>query len=371
MSDIIVWSSAAGSGKTHAILQREAEFDCALTVTRSAAAQLIKRGWSKPCLTIYQATAKHVRHYVSRWAGGTVKSIASTRAIEDGGDAALRAWLEAAPSRRRRSPADEMAERLHGWNEGPLPLHQDEIGLWGRAQQLSFVLPLARWLEAGAPLADGPQSLGRVACDEFQDWSALEIRCALALGATLEGYGDAGQAIFAQAKGCPSGSLPAGWRMAKETRALGPSRRCGPELSLYAAGCLKGFVGLQESAWASHETTVQPWDSLDEPKTGLVLAFSRADGGRQFKSWGLRETWVRATELSKPNEKLCLATIHDAKGMEADDVFMLPWPDMPTKLAMCADPATMLLLYTAITRARKRLFIPRSLHWALQWKKDL
>lgn len=369
MSTIVTHRGLAGCGKTTAIVSRQHDFDGVFTYTNAAATILRARGWSGPCMTIYKATFPHVRNYVERAARRPNERAYSRRRISGAEDAALRRYVLDASGKYRRTASADISRRVHGWVNGdcPVNLESEEVLAMTDAK---YALPLARWLQDGAPLSpDGPR-FRKVLVDEVQDWSALELRALCAIAEHVEGYGDPFQAIFGSAKGVEPGQLPAAWRMTSSDNFLGRSRRVGAAAARAAAACVSEIDYIPVKDWAAdHETEVLSWDpEIDRPKRGLLLSHARHKSEKAVATMGLSNVWVRPHQSARPAEELCLATIYDAKGMEADDVYVNSWSDIRTREAFAGDPEAMLVLYVAITRARRRVFLPLSLGMVVNWR---
>lgn len=173
-------------------------------------------------------------------------------------------------------------------------------------------------------------------------------------------YGDPGQAIHLGSKGVPARDLPPAFALADETQTLSGGHRCGDPVASAAAAVLDDYWHRPASTFAAaHETSIAAWNPDLKPQTGLVLGYSRRTVAGKLKDWGTRDSWVvpNKTDCSK---ELAFSTIHSAKGSESPDVYLLPNRSLHDKIAR-RDPEALKVLYVAMTRARHRLFLPRSL----------
>jgi hypothetical protein len=281
------------------------------------------------------------------------------RKIRDTTDLALSDWVRSAPG---NSPQNVLEQELLGWYPelGPAPewLWTDPV-----PRGMSHSVALARWLDKGAPMNEneGLKELEFLAIDEAQDVSALELAAALKLvshSGTALAVGDPGQAIFQGHKGGEESELPPAWVWASESDILEKGYRCGYPVADAAAEVLRPYFEIPPEAFrAAHETTIHLWDpETHRPMTGLVLGHSRLKVEETAKRWDL--TNFSVTPATTQEGGLNLSTIHAAKGTQAEDVYLLPWSaKMMNKLRDDA-PGCIKLLYVAMTRASRRLFLP-------------
>ena len=75
---------------------------------------------------------------------------------------------------------------------------------------------------------------------------------------------------------------------------------------------------------------------------------------------GLSRTGI-VPNVAAANRELVLSTGHAAKGAEADDVYILPWSRTAISRFERRDPETVRLLYVMLTRAKRRVFLPRTI----------
>jgi superfamily I DNA and RNA helicase len=131
-----------------------------------------------------------------------------------------------------------------------------------------------------------------------------------------------------------------------------------------AAAALAPYWDRPGSSFAAdHETEILTWNTTSRPQRGLVLGYSRTTVANAFREWGLRGTWIQASK-GDPDKELVLSTIHGAKGAQADDVFLLPNKSLCQR-ARKRDLDALRVIYVALTRAKRRLYIPTSLKSAL------
>ncbi|MDP6954399.1 MAG: ATP-binding domain-containing protein [Planctomycetota bacterium] len=363
---LITVDGPPGTGKTTTIL-REAEgwgHDSAVvTYTNDAAGVLAQRAPNVRAGTIYSLTWPYVKPFASKTKRMRSRASAySTRKIHHLMDPALDQYAADAPSRRAKKLESEQAPVLHGWADGPCPM---DLGKLSPKDELTFILPLARWVEAGCPMPED-ERLGTIAIDEAQDMGALEIRAALGLlrpDGVAYAYGDPGQAIFAHGKGLKGNSLPAAWTLADELTELSTGYRVGDPVASLAANTLRSYYDRSAELFSAvHTTQIVPWDHSFAPAgAGLVLGYSRWVIAKTFRLWGLTNTAV-TPKVSKADDELVVSTGHAAKGSEADDVYILPWSKQGTKRLEQGDPGALRLMYVMLTRARKRLHIPQTLY---------
>lgn len=371
MKKITAIDGPPGTGKTRAIVEKaESEQwgveSAAITYTNEAAAVLRKRAPSLPAGTIYALSWPFVKplaqgtnkRRTSRASGGQAYN---ARPVHHIFDPALLQYAEDAPSNQPARREDALARQLHAWRgEGDPPFDLAQETPKGA---LKFVLPLARWVQAGCPVPEN-ELLKRIAIDEAQDMSWLELRAAFGLvkkGGSVTAYGDPGQSIFGEAKGNPGSSLPPMLQIAEETKVLSTGYRVGDPVASVAARVLKSYYDRSAQTFrANHSTELLVWDARIKPFRGLVLGYSRRGVVKAFRNWGLTKTGV-VPNVAKANDALVLSTGHAAKGAEADDVYLLPWSRVALGRFERRDPATVRLLYVMLTRARRRVFLPRAM----------
>ena len=311
--------------------------------------------------TLYSLTWPHVGAFVQGKlrVGARRKSAYGSRAIENPYDPALLDYAEDATSKTPETGLDIMARELHAWDgTGPPPFDLDSVQASG---PLTFILPMARWRQAGAPLAVDPYEKAKI--DEGQDWSPLEYSSfAACVKGPIETYGDPGQAIFLESKGGSDGQLPYAWTRADYSEVLQNGYRVGNPVATVAARVLAPYWDIPASAFAAPwATEILVWDPANQrPTTGLVLAHSRAYVAKWFKAWHLSGVPV----VSGIDAPLRMSNIHGAKGTESDDVYLLEWSAPHMAALRRKEPAALRLLYVAMTRAKRRLHMPLSLMMA-------
>jgi superfamily I DNA/RNA helicase len=353
-----------GVGKTTTIIRDSATFpenSCIITYTNSAADELKKRAPQLSAGTVYSVSWPFVKQY-SKGATKKFKAQANwaTRPVHHLLDPALVNYELSAPSRQAKRIEDELSTRIHAWVEGPPPIPLAKLEPKGG---LRFLLPLARWVEAGCP-ANGQRKFDLLIIDEAQDMSALEMRAALGMLAPngkAYAYGDPGQAIFARAKGLQGSALPPAWELARDGQILKGGWRVGEPCASLAAAALRSYYDRPATTFAAeHKTEVLTWEPRQRPLRGLVLGYSRAIVAKYFRKWGLTQSAV-VPAVGRAERELIICTGHAAKGAEADEVYLLPWSKPGTLKLDHRDPEAVRLLYVMVTRAKKRLYLPRAL----------
>ena len=287
------------------------------------------------------------------------------RHVENWRDTALTKYAKDAPSKRPPTPLDVVAQQLHTWDgKDTCPFDLDHLE---PVQEITYILPLAYWLNKGAPLSNA-NKFDIVVIDEAQDMSALEIECAMRMckeEGEVYAYGDPGQAIFSHSKGLSAGELPYVWTVADEIQELTQGYRCGADVARAASGILKSYYDrTPDNFTASHATSISLWQVPEiNPQVyrGLVLGWSRDHVSNLFTRWNLRGTSV-VPGLADASKELVVCTGHSAKGAEADEVYLLPWTATAMKGLYEFDPERLKLLYVMATRARKRLYLPPELY---------
>lgn len=173
-------------------------------------------------------------------------------------------------------------------------------------------------------------------------------------------YGDPGQAIHLGSKGVPARDLPPAFALAHETEVLSGGHRCGDPLASAATAVLASYWPRAASTFAAgHRSEILTWNPSLRPQSGLVLGYSRSAVAGKVKEWGTRNSWVIPNKTDCARE-LAFSTIHSAKGSESPDVYVLPNRRLCDKIQR-RDPEALKVLYVAMTRARHRLYLPRSL----------
>lgn len=374
LSSVVTWDGPPGSGKTAAIVDRAIQESwgketAILTYTNDAAAvleqRLLERGVGGITVgTVYSVSWPLARAFapalLSR-RGASRKLPWKRRKIEHGMDPLLSEYERAAPSRRPVTDEQRAAMDLHAWDgKGRPPFVLSDVT--GR-NELLYVLPLARWLVAGASVSS---PFERVIIDEAQDMSPVEYAAACALSAgTVESYGDPGQAIFMESKWTvgQDKELPPAWRdeRAEQCRLLS-SWRVGSPVAGIASGVLNVYWDrpLRLIA-ASHPTSILPWVDVGvPPSAGLVLGYSRFSVEKAFRRWGLQDCAI-VPQAGTADKELVLSTGHAAKGAEADFVYLLPWSTRALSRLDQESPNAVKLLYVMLTRARLAVYVPPTL----------
>ena len=353
-----------GVGKTTTIIRDSAHFpanSCILTYTNVAANEIKKRAPHLSAGTIYSLSWHFAKQY-SKGATKKFKSQApwSKRHIKHLLDPALIHYEDTAPSKFMKRAEDKIAEKLHAWKSGPCPVSLKKLEA---KAGLRFLLPIAKWVEDGCPLFD-KQPYDLLIIDEAQDMSHLEMRAALGMlsdTGIAKAYGDPGQAIFARGKGLTGASLPPAWEMATYQEILEGGWRIGNPAASLAAGALRSYYDRPATTFAAdHVTEVLSWEPNNKPMRGMVLGYSRATVAKYFRNWGVTRGAV-IPAVGKAESELVICTGHAAKGAEANDVYLLPWSKPGTAKLDQRDPEAVRLLYVMLTRAKKRLYLPRAL----------
>lgn len=360
-ANIRAFDGPPGTGKTRRIVQY-AEHDhgqmAVVTYTKDAAAIVRQRAPNVVSGTIYSLTWDYVKPFVD----GRTNAIRSARSytqrkIHHILDPALEQYRLDAPSLRAPNRLDEQSRRLHGWRDGPAPF---DLKMETATAQLKFALPMARWLESGAPMPRS-RKYDFIMIDESQDISWLELRATAALlnpGGEIWAFGDPGQAIFGSSKGMVGHALPPVWQCATSHTVLDTGYRVGDPVASMAANVLRSWYDRPASTFmAPHVTSVLPWEPTQPPRAGLVLGYSRNTVYKAFIRWGMNATGI-VPKVAQADREMVLSTGHAAKGAEADDVYLLPWSRQAMNKLEGKDPATLRLLYVMLTRARKRLHLP-------------
>ena len=362
---LIAVDGPPGTGKTRTIIETAKDWDdessAVITYTNDAAGVLRKRAEWLRSGTIYSLSWPYVSPYVQGKVRGSGPNVTyGSRRIHHLFDPALIQYEKDAPSNRAPTRQDELARQLHAWGAGDPPFDLRDEAPKGA---LKFILPLARWIEAGCPMPEH-ERLEQVAIDEAQDMSWVELRAVLGLlkeGGVAYAYGDPGQAIFGRAKGIEGTSLPPVWVSADEKREITTGYRVGDPTASVAAQILWSYYERPASLFkAKHQTDIMNWDVRNKPVRGLAMGYSRRSVGKAFREWGLRNTGV-VPNVAAADKELVLSTGHAAKGAEADDIYLLPWSRIAIERLEQRNPETLRLLYVMLTRARRRVFVPTDL----------
>lgn len=178
----IAFDGPPGSGKTRRIVEDAealtSQTVAVITYTKDAAAIVKKRAPEVISGTVYALTWPYVKEFAKQKAGVARYAANYTRRrIHHSFDPALEQYKHDAPSAKPPHRLDEAARRLHRWETGSPPFKLTNEKAEG---QLKFLLPLAKWLEAGAPIPPDEQ-FDIVMIDEAQDMSWTELRAACAL----------------------------------------------------------------------------------------------------------------------------------------------------------------------------------------------
>ena len=242
---LIAIDGPPGVGKTTTIIRDSADFpknSCILTYTNAAADEVKLRAPHLSAGTIYSLSWPFAKQFSK---GATKKFQAqatwSQRHVQHLLDPALIHYEQTAPSKQAKRLEDELAVRLHAWKSGPSPVDLSKVEA---KAGLRFLLPIARWVEAGCPLYGKP-SYDLMIIDEAQDMSSLEMRAALGMlspKGIARAYGDPGQAIFARGKGLTGASLPPAWEMAGKRDILTGGWRIGEPAASLAASALRSTM---------------------------------------------------------------------------------------------------------------------------------
>jgi hypothetical protein len=362
VTSVVAIDGAPGVGKTTTILREAADWpadSAVVTYTRDAAGVLGQRAPHIQAGTVYSLTWPFVKPFSK---GGHLgfKSgkVYQQRRIHHLMDPALDQYVNDAPSKQPRRLDSVLAEKLHAWDGGGEPPF--DLRNVRASGEMKFILPLARWVEAGCPVPE-EERLSVIAIDEAQDMGALEIAAALGLlqeEGRAYAYGDPGQAIFSQSKGVGEASLAPAFEMAEELEVMQGGYRVGDPVASLAAAVLQSFYERPSSAFrAEHRTVILPWNPEEKPRKGLVLAYSRAIVAKYFTLWNATRTAIKPS-VAMGNDELVICTGHAAKGAEADDVFLLPWSKPGFEKFRRRDPAALRLMYVMLTRAKRRLHVP-------------
>ena len=363
---ITAYDGPPGTGKTRTIVERAGSWTegdgAVVTYTNDAAAVLKRRAPDVPSGTVYSLTWPYVKQYLKGSKANSAQSSKaySTRRIHPLFDPALDQYMEDAPSNRPTTRQDERAMLLHAWSGGEPPFNLDNETARGA---LKFILPIARWLMVGAPMPEN-EKFSCLMIDESQDMSWVELRAAIAMvqnGGEVTAFGDPGQSIFGTAKGILGNAMPPMWTLAENHAVMDKGWRVGDPTASAAARVLQSYYDRPAFTFrAEHTTQLLAWDASIPPMRGLVMGYSRRGVAKAFRNWGLKRTGI-VPKVAAADKELVLSTGHAAKGAEADDVYLLPWSREAIRRFEARDPATVRLLYVMLTRARRRVFLPRPL----------
>lgn len=365
MARLVAIDGPPGVGKTTRILERAAagELEAVVTFGNAAADVVTSRAPEVRAGTIFSLAWQAGAGLTTRRGYSNHKTSAPhlDRALWGSGDSAADRYAAEAPSRKQLPQRLQVKlDALQAWDgSGEPPVDLDDKECVGHPK-MKYEWGLGRWHRAGCPWKDSFEGFGSIALDEAQDFSALQLSSALALlrpGGVAWAYGDPGQAIGVALE---PGQLPAVWERADEKQLLSGGHRVGfPAAGLAAAALDPYWSRPAETFAAPHETVVLPWDTLHRPERGLVMGYARTRVIKAFREWGLRETWV-VPNRADPQSELILSTIHAAKGAQADDVYVLPNKSLCDRL-LRRDPGALRVIYVAMTRAKRRLFLPTSI----------
>ena len=354
-----------GVGKTTKILDEIKAFSgkSAVITYTTAAAEVAKERLQDPDVatgTIYKLSWQPVKRSTGAVQGRGPKAGTPwrSRKVSSSWDPVLDEYQEAAPSLKPQTEERALAIELHKAT-GSL----DPFQLKGN-RELKYVLPLAKWVRQNCP-ANEEEKYDRIFIDEAQDMSKLELEATRGLlreGGKIRAFMDPGQAIFASQKGIEDQLAPA-WTLAEEQWRLQGGFRVGDPIASLASSVLESYFSRPAESFAKEgETVLENWDPYGgPPPRGLVLGYSRANIARWFKDWDLEETGIVPIQ-GNADHRIVMSTIHSAKGAEAEDVYLLPWGRNALDRLECRSPGELRLLYVALTRASKTLFLPDNLH---------
>lgn len=363
MTGLVAIDGPPGVGKTTQILKESQEAKgrtAIITYTNAAAEVARERLQSSECLvgTVYSLTWKSVSRSTGSKQGRGPKAGTPwrNRRVDSSWDPVLDEYEDAAPSKKPKTEERDFAIELHKLGD------LDPFKLKGR-KELKYVLPLAQWVAQGCPTRE-EDLFDTIFIDEAQDMSTLELAATAGLlkqGGELRAFMDPGQAIFASTKGIEDQLAPA-WLLAEEQSRLQGGFRVGNPIASLASSVLDSYFSRPPESFAKEETTaLEHWDPYSGPPTkGLVLGYSRANVARWFRDWDLEKTGIVPGQGS-PNTQLVMSTIHSAKGAESYEVFLLPWGKSALERLEDRSPSELRLLYVALTRASKLLYLPDNL----------
>ena len=353
-----------GSGKTRTIVETASRWrgrSGVVSYTKSAAAVVQERLPASSFVeagTIYSLSWRPVSRLLQLGRRGQSRQPEpwTRRTIRNDWDPALELYQRRAPSRQPVSRTAEMATQLHSWDGVGAPPFDLETAR--PDENLRYVLPLARWVAAGCPLLPG-EAFDNLVIDEAQDMGALELAAALGLAkGTVTAFGDPGQAIYSSGK-TPGSAVSPTWTQAGKRYRMPRGYRVGKDVAVLATRVLAPYFDRPATSFtADHPTEIIEWEPKNQvPRKGLVLGYSRRSVARFFQDHSLRKTAI-VPQAGKADESLVCSTIHAAKGAEADDVYLLPWGPQGLRRIEDRDPDALKVLYVALTRARRRLFLP-------------
>ena len=366
-----------GTGKSTHIIQTVkagATRDRALCTYSLAAEKVLVKRIEKEGLqrqtvgTVYKLTWPWVSQYATD--KKRVHSKGSTpwnrRAASGPYDSLIQTYTDSAPGGKPKSEADLYAEKLHNWDGyGDPPFDLDAVHARG---PLRYILPVAKWMRDGADKGIG-EGYDEVILDEAQDMSRLELGAALALlreGGRARAYLDPGQAIFAQAK-TGSAGLPPAWTYAGVKSQLVGGFRVGDPTASFASRILNPVYERPASVFCRNDgrsTKIFEWEGGIPPR-GLILGLSRHSVAKAAQSATYAKELPLTAGVGDPEKQPVFSTIHSAKGFEASEVYLLPWPHrgQDSKLARLAhaDAGLVQAAYVAVTRATTEVHISCSL----------
>lgn len=370
---VVVYDGPPGSGKTTQICEEAPLLPGRTAIcvyTREAAATVLLRAPTLTAGTIYNLTWSMVKASGAGHGYRAVVKAAAThtkRPVRNDFDMALQEYVRLAPSSKTAQEADAHARILHAWDgTGSPPIPPEQIA---RGSATQYLLPLIRWFVAGRPGIAEHGGFDTVIVDEAQDMGAFEMACALTLvspGGTLRCYGDPGQALYMEAKGAADSVLPAAWQLGGDAhrRLLTGGHRCGDPLATIASRLLRPIWNRPAASFAApHRTEVLEWMPHSHPvgmrKGSLVLSYSRKNAEEYISNQGLQDVALVPSLRSKGRFTVC--TGHAAKGAQAEDVYVLPWSKRALRRLDEQEPGAVRLLYTMLTRAKSRVFLPYTL----------
>ena len=280
-------------------------------------------------------------------------------------DPMIERYKDTAPSARPKTAATKRAIDLHAWDgKGDAPFNLKKATV---ARELRFLLPLARWTVEGA--CSDPFDL--LILDEAQDFSPMELAgCLKLLAQDGEAWAflDPGQAIYSATKWGKTG-LPPAWTEAGHHHQIEGGFRVGSPVSRYAAKVLKPVFDRNSSVFnAKQGTSLHLWTTGFAPERGLVLGLSRAAVADYAVSMGKNPSFALTSGVrgADPNKETVFSVIHAAKGAEADEVYLLDWNDDWHRKLLTRDKSARQILYVAMTRAKRELWVSPMLYEIIQ-----
>jgi superfamily I DNA and RNA helicase len=130
------------------------------------------------------------------------------------------------------------------------------------------------------------------------------------------------------------------------------------------AGDARFGEGTEDDDWPERDVvsgTLHPTSDRDDVPPSARAHFAEALE-MELKKRGLPAQWVSRDFASKSSydvlrPRLCISTIHSAKGMDFHTVILLGAESLPTRAGRSREKAEA-LLFTGITRAREQLILP-------------